>query len=120
MTFFWIDGPVFHCFFSQINSICSKNARFIVRWSAFSRFPNLFLLFLLFRHFRVAFPTVSNLFYTSVSLSGEKMSQTYVFCDQSLSGTLGDQRQEYAFEVPKVQDGSDAAKPCVASIRRSQ
>ena len=100
MTFFWIDGPVFHCFFSQINSICSKNARFIVRWSAFSRFPNLF--------------------YTSVSLSGEKMSRTYVFCDQSLSGTLGDQRQEYAFEVPKVQDGSDAAKPCVASIRRSQ
>lgn len=68
MTFFWIDGPVFHCFFSQINSICSKNARFIVRWSAFSRFPNLFLLFL---HFRVAFPTVSNLFYTSVSLSGD-------------------------------------------------
>ena len=61
MTFFWIDGPVFHCFFSQINSICSKNARFIVRWSAFSRFPNLFLLFLhfllflLFLHFRVAF-----------------------------------------------------------------
>lgn len=54
MTFFWIDGPVFHCFFSQINSICSKNARFIVRWSAFSRFPNLFLLF-----------------YTSVSLSGD-------------------------------------------------
>lgn len=44
MTFFWIDGPVFHCFFSQINSICSKNARFIVRWSAFSSFPNLFLL----------------------------------------------------------------------------